>query len=97
MSVPEVDEQDEILDKHAAARDRGEMSEAFNELYDHATGMHADMLELREGYDRCRKTKGTLILLRKKALQERDEAREALEEARAQLREAGEQQEQPRA
>lgn len=89
MSVPEVNETDEVLEKYAAAREDGDMGQSFNELYDHAVEMHADLLELREGYDRCRKTKGTLILLRKKALQERDEARDALEEARGQLEELG--------
>lgn len=87
MSVPQVDEQDEVLEKHEQARESGEFGEAFNELYDHAKEMHSDMLELREGYDRCRKNKGVLILLRKKAIQGRDDARRELEQAQAELEE----------
>ena len=87
MSVPHVDEQDEVLKKYEGARESEEFGDAFNVLYDHTQAMHSDMLELREGYDRCRKNKGVLILLRKKAIQERDEAREELEEIRAELNE----------
>lgn len=89
MAVPEVDEVDPLLADYEEAREQGEHGQAFNTLYDHAQEMHEQMLELRAGYDRCRKNKGVLILLRKKAIQERDEALEQLEQLKGDEEQSG--------
>ncbi len=74
MSVPEVAEQEPTLEEWAEARGNGELSHAGEELYDLAVRLHSDLKETRHAYDRCRKNKAVLNLLRKKALSERDQA-----------------------